>query len=100
MKVTKISKETTDSRTYKMAMRSKVLGCPICGPNSGCNALKKGKQRNWKQFRKTQHKNGWSKINNSFLHRSKCFKTFDKNSLYNNETKTKTNNTFIAQSVE
>jgi hypothetical protein len=57
MNVTKIVEETTDSRTYKLALRSKVLGCPICGPNSGCNSRGKDHQRNWKKFRKTQYKN-------------------------------------------
>jgi hypothetical protein len=57
MKVKKTTEETTDSRTYKLAMRSVVLGCPVCGPNRGCNGRSKKKQRNWKKFRKTQHKN-------------------------------------------
>ena len=51
-----ILETTSDSRTYKMTMRSQVLGCPICGPNSGCNYRGKRKQRNWKQFRKTNYK--------------------------------------------
>ena len=57
MNVNKIATETVDSRTYKLALRSAVLGCPICGPNSGCNSRSKKKQKNWKKFRKTQHKN-------------------------------------------
>lgn len=56
MKVEKISRETTDSRTYKLALRSVVLGCPICSPHRGCNGRSEKKQRNWKKFRKTQHK--------------------------------------------
>jgi len=56
MKVEKISSETTDSRTYKLALRSAVLGCPICGPHRGCNGMSEKKQRNWKKFRKTQYK--------------------------------------------
>jgi hypothetical protein len=56
MKVKKVSEETMDSRTYKLAMRSIVLGCPICGPNRGCNGRSKKKQRSWKLFRKKQYK--------------------------------------------
>jgi hypothetical protein len=56
MKVNKIVSETLDSRTYKLALRSVVLGCPICGPNRGCNSRGKGRQRNWKKFRKTKFK--------------------------------------------
>lgn len=50
--------ETYNSRVYKLLKRSKVLGCPICGPNSGCNSSsRKGDlDRNWKKFRKTQWK--------------------------------------------
>jgi hypothetical protein len=49
-------KTTTHSRTYKMYQRAQVLGCPICGPNSGCNRYSKYKDRNWKKYRKTQYK--------------------------------------------
>ncbi len=53
----KISK-TSDNRVYKLLQRSKVLGCPICGPNSGCNSSSRRGvlDRNWKKFRKTQWK--------------------------------------------
>lgn len=51
-------RETNHSRVYKMIERSFVLGCPICGPNTGCNSNNKNYTlKNWKKFRKTQWKN-------------------------------------------
>lgn len=50
-------KTTTDSRTYRMAQRAKVTGCPFCGPHSGCNWRPSQWDRSWKKFRKTQYKN-------------------------------------------
>lgn len=49
---------TVNSREYKMLQRAQVLGCPICGPNSGCNSSSRRGflDRNWKRFRKTQWK--------------------------------------------
>lgn len=33
--------------------------CPMCAPNKGCNSWKKPRDlRNWKNYRKTQYKNG------------------------------------------
>lgn len=50
-------KETTDFKTWKRIQLSKVLGCPICGPNSGCNKRNKHTDnRCWKTNRKTQYK--------------------------------------------
>ena len=49
------SNNTTNSKAYKLLRRVKELGCPICGPHSGCNS---GwwVNRNWKAYRKTQWK--------------------------------------------
>lgn len=56
MRNIKIASTTDNSREYKMVMRGYKLGCPICGPNRGCNYRAKKKQRNWKKFRKTKWK--------------------------------------------
>lgn len=57
MKANKILAETTDSRTYKLASRTKeLLACPVCAPNKGCNRRRKRMQRNWKKFRETKFK--------------------------------------------
>jgi len=55
-KVKKFQQTTTNSRTYKMYHSGQVLGCPLCGPNSGCNGRNKRKEINWKTFRNTQYK--------------------------------------------
>ena len=55
-KQSKKQQTTTHSRTYKMYQRAQVLGCPVCGPNSGCNGNFRYEERNWKSFRKTQYK--------------------------------------------
>ncbi len=48
--------ETTDSKTYKINLKSFGRGCPICGPRSGCNSVSSKDDRSWKNFRKTQYK--------------------------------------------
>lgn len=48
-------RETTNYRVQKLLERSIVLGCPICGPHSGCNT-NYDLQYNWKKFRKTRWK--------------------------------------------
>ncbi len=45
---------TTDNKTYKYLRYAVVLGCPICGPNSGCNRRNKKVDRSWKRNRKTK----------------------------------------------
>lgn len=57
-KVKRKSDETLNSREYKILQRDQELGCPICGPNSGCNSSSRRGllERNWKKFRKTQWK--------------------------------------------
>lgn len=47
-------KETVNPRVQRMIARSFILGCPICGPNSGCNKKSKGYENNWKSFRQNQ----------------------------------------------
>ena len=61
MKTTKILQETTDSRTYNLALRRKINSnenkCFICHPHRGCNANNTNfVKRNWKHYRKTQYK--------------------------------------------
>lgn len=59
-KSNKIRKETTDSRTYKMANLFYHFTydnrCAYCAPHKGCNYSRKKQIRNWKQFRKKQWK--------------------------------------------
>ena len=45
-----------DERTWKLIRYSAILGCPVCGPNSGCNKRYKERYRSWKKHRKTQYK--------------------------------------------
>ena len=45
---------TDNSKEYKMTKRRMDLGCPICGPNRGCNRNRDNDFRNWKRYRKTQ----------------------------------------------
>ena len=57
MRRTEILKTESNARVYRMLERSIISGCPICGPNSGCN--RRGKpydKRNWKSYRKTKYK--------------------------------------------
>ena len=49
-------KTVTDNKTYKYIRYSRVLGCPICGPNAGCNRRDKKVDRSWKRNRKTKYK--------------------------------------------
>lgn len=56
-KAKKQMKNTTDSRVYKMALRDRFLGCPICGPNQGCNRNRTyGAPNSWKNNRDNQWK--------------------------------------------
>lgn len=56
MKNSKKLSETTNSRTYRLTELNYKRGCVFCGPHSGCNAVAKKEDRNWKKFRKTQYK--------------------------------------------
>lgn len=48
---------TTNSNVYRKR-NFYYLGCPICGPNNGCNRKNRWKHMaNWKLYRKTQYKN-------------------------------------------
>ena len=50
-----VTKNTTDSRVYKLATRQKTLRCNYCPPNRGCNTnWFTGNDKNWKKDRKTQ----------------------------------------------
>ena len=56
-------KTTTNSKEYKILLMKKLSDeerlCPMCPPNKGCNSWKKPRDlRNWKNYRKTQYKNG------------------------------------------
>jgi hypothetical protein len=52
-----VSKETDDSRVYKMAKRQvDMLKCPICAPGRGCNRNRTNEHKNWKYWRKEQWK--------------------------------------------
>ena len=46
-------KNADNSRAYKAAI---TVGCPICGPNKGCNR-NRDFDNNWKSHRKNQWKN-------------------------------------------
>ena len=48
-------REVNNARTWKRIRLSAVLGCPICGPNSGCNRRNKKLDNSWKSYRKTQY---------------------------------------------
>ena len=50
-------KEINDSRSWKLTYIYSKFGCPICGPNSGCNRRRKKQDESWKRHRKTQYKN-------------------------------------------
>jgi hypothetical protein len=52
-------KITTVNRVYKSLRNSYVSGCPICGPNQGCNKRYKrkwGTHTSWKDNRENQWK--------------------------------------------
>ena len=55
MRNKKIIKNTDHSRVYNMAIRLN-FGCPICGPNRGCNRNRNNDFRNWKRYRGNQWK--------------------------------------------
>ncbi len=42
--------------TGRIASTEQLLGCIICGPNSGCNLRGKHLERSWKTHRKTQYR--------------------------------------------
>lgn len=48
-------RKAEDGRTERLIRYSMVLGCPICGPNSGCNQTNRGsKTKSWKDSRSKQ----------------------------------------------
>lgn len=52
MRNKKLIKNTMNSQVYKMALNAN-LGCPICGPNRGCNR-NRNNNNNWKNNRDNQ----------------------------------------------
>lgn len=49
-------KDYNNSRIWKFINVFSKFGCPICGPNSGCNRKDKKSDRSWKKNRKKQFK--------------------------------------------
>lgn len=60
MKTKELLKTTTNSNVYNRAYRHYLEYahgiCSRCPPRKGCNWGRRNRDRNWKNFRKTQYK--------------------------------------------
>ena len=48
--------EEVTRSSYAKQHLNLVRGCGNCAAHRGCNRLSFGQERNWKRFRRTQHK--------------------------------------------
>lgn len=56
MKKKKELKKATSSNIYRKILINAVVGCRICGMNSGCNRRYREDTTSWKNYRKTQYR--------------------------------------------